>query len=74
VPPDWLLNGGFSRGRFVSRKSQFSPGELYAFEAALKTAHPENRNIRPKIRQQLQILRDLGLIEFMEPGKYAIRH
>jgi type II restriction enzyme len=55
------------------RKNQFSLGDLYAFETELKTAHPENRNIRPKIRQQLQILRDLGLVEFVEPGKYAVR-
>ena len=54
-------------------REHFSLGELYAFETELKMAHPENRNIRPKIRQQLQILRDLGLIEFVQPGKYAIR-
>ena len=56
------------------RKERFSLGELYAFETELKVAHPENRNIRPKIRQQLQILRDLGLIEFVQPGKYAVRN
>jgi len=56
------------------RKKQFSLEELYAFEGELSAAHPGNRNIRPKIRQQLQILRDLGLIEFVQPGKYAVRN
>jgi len=56
------------------KKERFSLGELYAFEAELKAAHPENRNIRPKIRQQLQVLRDLGLIQFARPGTYAVRN
>jgi hypothetical protein len=29
--------------------------------------------VRPKMRQQLQVLRDLGLIEFASPGHYAVR-
>jgi Dam-replacing HTH domain len=32
--------------------------------------HPDNRNIRPKIRQQLQGLVTQGLIEWLEPGTY----
>ena len=54
-------------------KSQFSLRELYECESPLKVLHPRNRNVRPKIRQQLQILRDLGLIEFTTPGNYALR-
>jgi type II restriction enzyme len=55
------------------RKPQFSLQELYAFEPDLKAVHPRNQNIRPKIRQQLQLLRDMGLVEFVSPGKYALR-
>ncbi len=44
--------------------------EVYKFEKKLKELHPENRNIQPKIRQQLQYLRDLGLLEFVKPGVY----
>ncbi len=38
--------------------------------AALAALHPGNRHVRPKIRQQLQILRDLGSIEFLAGGRY----
>jgi len=31
-----------------------------------------NHNIRPKIRQQLQILRDLGFLEFLGDGSYRL--
>jgi type II restriction enzyme len=54
-------------------KSQFSLREVYALEADLAKMHPKNRNIRPKIRQQLQVLRDLGLIQFLGDGEYCLR-
>lgn len=50
--------------------STFSLGDMYVFEKELQIKYPENRNIRPKIRQQLQILRDKGFIEFLGNGKY----
>lgn len=31
---------------------------------------PANRHVRDKIRQQLQVLRDLGLLEFLGAGSY----
>jgi type II restriction enzyme len=45
---------------------------LYAFEARLKALHPKNQNVRPKIRQQLQVLRDLGLLRFGAKGNYYL--
>jgi type II restriction enzyme len=54
-------------------KPRFSLQELYELEPYLQNIHPHNRNVRPKIRQQLQVLRDLGLIEFTSPGNYAVR-
>ena len=36
----------------------------------LQRIHPRNQNVRPKIRQQLQVLRDLGLVGFTSPGIY----
>jgi len=54
-------------------KSQFSLQELYQLEPYLQRIHPRNQNVRPKIRQQLQVLRNLGLIEFASPGNYAVR-
>ena len=32
--------------------------------------YPRNQNVRPKLRQQLQILRDRGLVEFLGKGLY----
>lgn len=48
----------------------FTLSEMYQFEDILKVKHPRNNNIRPKIRQQLQFLRDKGFIEFLGDGKY----
>lgn len=55
-------------------KKEFSLGEVYAHAEELGKRHPSNRNIEPKIRQQLQVLRDdLGLIEFLTPGHYRLK-
>ena len=48
----------------------FTINEIYNFEKELQEKHPNNNNIRPKIRQQLQFLRDRGFIEFLGNGKY----
>lgn len=53
-------------------KQGFSLSEVYEFESELKVLHPRNENIRPKIRQQLQVLRDLGLIRFAGEGHYFL--
>jgi type II restriction enzyme len=49
---------------------QFSLVDMYRFEAELQLIFPKNGNIRPKIRQQLQFLRDEGLIRFCGGGRY----
>jgi type II restriction enzyme len=54
-------------------KPRFALRDLYEFESELQATHPGNRNVRAKIRQQLQVLRDLGLLEFSGPGKYALK-
>lgn len=43
---------------------------LYAFEEILSINHPQNNNIRAKIRQILQQLRDRNIIEFLGNGHY----
>ena len=48
----------------------FTLANLYAFESELSAKHPDNHNIRAKMRQQLQVLRDLGFIEFLGSGEY----
>ena len=54
------------------RKPQFSLGEMYAFEERLRALHKDNQNVRPKIRQQLQVLRDRGVVEFLGRGRYRV--
>ena len=51
-------------------RAEFSLVDIYASAAHLARLHPANRYIEPKIRQQLQVLRDLGLVEFLGRGRY----
>ena len=55
------------------RKTEFELQEIYAMEASLRKLHPGNHHVQPKIRQQLQVLRDLGLLEFLGGGSYRIK-
>lgn len=48
----------------------FTLDEMYKYENELYAKHPRNHNVKPKIRQQLQFLRDKGFIEFLGNGKY----
>jgi type II restriction enzyme len=50
--------------------NEFRLDEVYKFEEALKLKHPDNNHVRDKIRQQLQILRNMNVIEFVSRGKY----
>ena len=51
-------------------ENSFTLEQIYAFENQLKVKHPENNHIKDKIRQQLQYLRDKGLLEFTSRGNY----
>lgn len=53
-------------------KREFTLDEMYIFENELSRLHPENMHIKDKIRQQLQILRDRGYIEFTSRGNYQL--
>lgn len=53
-------------------QKDFSLSDIYAFESVLYKKHPDNRHIKDKIRQQLQLLRDKGYIKFVTPGKYTV--
>jgi hypothetical protein len=52
------------------RNERFSLNDIYAFEDRLSKLHPDNSFIKDKIRQQLQKLRDIGLIQFLGAGNY----
>ena len=53
-------------------RTRFDLADIYAFEGVLTDIYPENRNVRPKIRQQLQVLRDLGYLSFEGRGQYLL--
>ena len=51
-------------------KEIISLDDVYQFDRELQKRHPQNNNIRPKIRQQLQVLRDKGVLDFLDRGRY----
>jgi type II restriction enzyme len=53
-------------------KREFILKEVYDREDALARLHPNNAHVRDKIRQQLQVLRDIGLVEFLGGGHYRL--
>lgn len=62
-----VLNGIRSLG-----KTAFSLADAYTLEDDFGKLHPDNRHVRDKIRQQLQVLRDMGLLTFVSPGQYRL--
>ncbi len=54
-------------------RAEFALSDVYAFEDRLSRLYPGNNNVRPKIRQQLQVLRDQGFLEFAGRGLYRLR-
>jgi type II restriction enzyme len=54
-------------------KQEFHIDDVYAFEHHLGQLYPGNRNVKPKIRQQLQYLRDRGYLDFVSRGYYRLR-
>lgn len=53
-------------------KSTFTLEDLYRHENYFKSSFPSNQHIQPKIRQQLQVLRDKGYLEFLGKGVYRL--
>ena len=54
-------------------KLEFDLAEVYEFEERLRLIYPNNMHIRQKIRQQLQVLRNRGYLDFMGHGRYRLR-
>ncbi|MFL5035052.1 MAG: restriction endonuclease, partial [Microvirga sp.] len=52
---------------------EFQLDDVYAFERQLNLVYPNNQHVRPKIRQQLQVLRDYGYLDFTGRGAYRLR-
>jgi type II restriction enzyme len=54
------------------KKNEFVLSEVYDHADQLAEFHPQNHHINDKIRQQLQILRDMNLLEFLGNGSYRL--
>jgi type II restriction enzyme len=54
------------------QKAEFSNDDIYAFERELGQLYPENKNVRAKIRQKLQELRDRHLLLHVRPGVWRL--
>ena len=54
-------------------QTEFTLDDVYKFENYLSELHPENNHVKPKIRQQLQVLRDAGILEFKARGHYRLK-
>ncbi len=50
--------------------TEFTLKDVYTYTEFLQAKHIDNHNVEAKIRQQLQILRDKGFIEFLGRGHY----
>lgn len=64
----WLIDIPHCVNRIPTQ--QFTLADMYAFVDELALKHPQNNNIKPKIRQQLQFLRNKGIIAFLGNGRY----
>jgi type II restriction enzyme len=50
----------------------FTNEDVYVFTHELEKLHPDNRHVKDKIRQQLQVLRDTGLLLHVEHGVWRL--
>lgn len=51
-------------------KQNFTLEDVNKYENDLRKIYQLNKHIKDKIRQQLQYLRDLGLVEFLGASRY----
>jgi len=52
-------------------EGEFINADLYAYQDEFKVLFPGNQNIKAKIRQQLQYLRDIGLIAHLSKARWV---
>jgi hypothetical protein len=56
------------------RMQSFTLDDLEAEVAPIAAGqYPHNKHVRAKLRQQLQTLRDMGVVEFLGSGSYKVR-
>jgi hypothetical protein len=68
---DRRKSSGAHRAPLQSWK-EFTTADAYAFTRELERLHPDNRHVKEKIRQQLQILRDAGLLLHIDRNRWRL--
>lgn len=63
-----MLQFGFRRDADRRARDARAPH----FTRELEKLHPDNRHVKDKIRQQLQVLRDAGLLLHIERGLWRL--
>jgi hypothetical protein len=58
------------RGHVRALQNEFTNEDIYAHARELEALHPDNRHIKDKIRQQLQVLRDTGFLVHVGSGRW----
>jgi type II restriction enzyme len=53
-------------------KKEFKTSDMYEYVRHFEKLHPDNRHVRDKTRQQLQVLRDRGFLRQVERGVWAV--
>jgi type II restriction enzyme len=54
-------------------KLEFTNEDAYTLAQHLKKLHPRNKHVNDKIRQQLQVLRDLGFLFHIREGVWRLK-
>jgi type II restriction enzyme len=56
-----------------TQSNEFTLQDFYRrFTSELASRYPNNNNVQAKLRQQLQVLRDGGVLEFLGHGRYKV--
>lgn len=71
ISKGWLVN--IMRCIDDINQREFTIDQMYSFEKHLSLLHPNNKHIKEKIRQQLQLLRNMGYLTFIKPGVYGVK-
>ena len=72
LSPDATCRVEPKRGHVRALQNEFTNEDVYAHTRELEQLHPDNRHLRDKIRQQLQVLRDAGLLIHVEHGVWRL--
>ena len=53
-------------------RREFTNEDMYAHSEELRRRHPDNQHVKDKIRQQLQVLRDIGFVSHVGRGRWRL--